>query len=153
MAERTFTQFDRFKAQMALLVPLLRRLRTELGEAAADTLVAEVLDGEARAQGERLAAAGRVDRQSMQLGVEAFAAGDALEYRAVGEAENEFGFDVLRCAYAEHLDKLGARDLGPLLACRADGPLAEGMGVGFERRQTLMTGGSCCDFRYKLGDA
>ena len=58
MAESNFTQFDRFKAQMALLVPLLRRLRAELGEATADALVAEVLDAEARAHGERLAAAG-----------------------------------------------------------------------------------------------
>ena len=151
MAESNFTQFDRFKAQMALLVPLLRRLRAELGEATADALVAEVLDAEARAHGERLAAAGRVDRQSMQRGVEAFAAGGALEYQTLGEDETEFGFDVRRCAYAEHLEKLGARELGPLLACRADEPMAEGMGVAFERRETLMSGGTCCDFRYQLG--
>ena len=88
-------------------------------------------------------------RTSVEPAAFAFAAGGALDYQTVGEGE--FGFDAQRCSYAEHLDKLGARDLGALLACRADGPMAEGMGVAFERRQTLMSGGPCCDFRYRLG--
>ena len=57
MAKGNSTQFERFKAQMAVLVPLVRRLREEFGEAKADALVGEVLDAEARTQGERLAAA------------------------------------------------------------------------------------------------
>ncbi|MAG97181.1 MAG: L-2-amino-thiazoline-4-carboxylic acid hydrolase [Alphaproteobacteria bacterium] len=151
MAESKFTQFDHFKSQMTLLVPLVRRLREELGEAAADDLVGEVLDAKARAQGERLAAAGRGDRHGMQRIFEAFAADGALEYQTLGEGETELCFDVQRCVYAEHLEKLGARDLGPLLACRVDGPMAEGMGIDFERSQTLMAGGPCCDFRYRFG--
>ena len=150
MAKGNSTQFERFKAQMAVLVPLVRRLREEFGEAKADALVGEVLDAEARTQGERLAAAGRGNRESIWRGAEVFAAGGAMEFETVSESESEFGFDVRRCSYAEHMEKIGATDLGPLLACGADAPTAEGMGIAFERRQTLITGGSCCDFRYRV---
>tara|TARA_R110002167_G_scaffold36601_4_gene115609 strand:- start:381 stop:821 length:441 start_codon:yes stop_codon:yes gene_type:complete len=143
------TQLERVKAQMEVLVPLVRRLRTELGQSRADALVKDALDAANRAHGEKLAARG-VDVQGMVQGLEAFAAGEALDYEVVERDDRRLGFDVKRCRYAEHMDRIGARDLGPLLVCGVDRPVAEGMGVDFERTQTLMQGAPCCDFRYAL---
>ena len=146
------TQFERFKAQMAVLVPLVRKLRTELGRERADALVAEAMDETNRAHGERLAERG-VDVEGLERGMAAFAAGGALEFDVTDRDDRRYGFDVRRCAYAEYMERIGARDLGPLLVCRADIPTAEGMGVGFERSQTIMEGAPCCDFRYRLKEA
>jgi len=143
------TQFERFKAQMAVLVPLVRKLRDELGREKADTIVADALDEANRAHGARLAERG-VSVDGLERGMAAFAAGEALAYEVVERDEARFDFDVTRCAYAEHMDRIGARDLGPLLVCRADIPTAEGMGVDFARSQTIMQGAPCCDFRYRL---
>ncbi|HZD25421.1 MAG TPA: L-2-amino-thiazoline-4-carboxylic acid hydrolase [Alphaproteobacteria bacterium] len=143
------TAFDRFKAQMSVLVPVVRRLREELGQERADALVTEALDEANRAHGRRLAERG-VDVASLARGMEAFADGDALDYEVLEQGGGRFDFNVHRCAYAEYLDRIGARDLGPMLACRGDGPTAEGMGVDFARTQTIMQGAPCCDFRYAL---
>jgi len=46
---------------------------------------------------------------------------------------------------------LGEPELGFLLACGADFPVAEGFGPDIEltRTQTIMQGDSHCDFRYR----
>lgn len=147
------TQFDRFKAQMALLVPMVRAMREEFGEAAADRLVTRVLDDVNRAHGARIATrAGDVTVDMLARGIAAFAADDALDYEVVEQDDQRFDFNVRRCRYMEHMEAIGARDLGPMLVCRSDIPAAEGLGVGFERRQTIMQGAPCCDFRYRLRD-
>jgi len=143
------TQYERFKAQMAVLVPLVRALRAELGEERADALVGAALDEANRAHGARLAERG-VDVAGLERGMAAFADGDALAYDVVERDDSHYHFDVRRCAYAEHMARIGARDLGPLLVCRSDVPVAEGMGVDFARSQTIMEGAPCCDFRYRL---
>jgi len=152
MSEKTrLTQYERFRAQSAVLVPLVRRLREELGRERADGIVAAVLDDIARRQGQKVVAGGRpVTVETMQHGLDAFAAGDALTYEFAEGEESRFAFDVTRCRYAEHLDEIGARDLGPLLVCRSDFPAAEAMGVELTRTETIMTGGRRCNFRYRL---
>src|SRR3989304_3082586 len=118
MSEKNrLTQYERFRVQAAVLVPLVRKLREELGAERGDGIVAAVLDGIARRQGEKVVGGGRpVTLDMMQHGLDAFAAGDALTYGFAERDETRFGFDVTRCRYAEHLDEIGARDLGPRLA-------------------------------------
>ena len=49
----------------------------------------------------------------------------------------------------------GATELGFLLVCSGDFPMAEGMGdaVELKRTQTIMQGATHCDFRYALKKA
>jgi hypothetical protein len=79
-----------------------------------------------------------------------YAAGDALDYRVREQSQDSFEIDVTRCRYAEFYKDLGVPELGFLLVCSADFPIAEGLGpdVKLARTQTIMQGASHCDFRY-----
>ena len=63
--------------------------------------------------------------------------------------DDHFDMNVTRCAYAELMERLGARDIGPLLICNADFAMAERAGLELERTQTRMQGAAHCDFRYR----
>jgi L-2-amino-thiazoline-4-carboxylic acid hydrolase len=59
---------------------------------------------------------------------------------------------VTGCRYARFYSEIGVPELGFLLTCSADFPMAEGFGAGVRltRTQTIMQGASHCDFRYAL---
>ena len=61
-------------------------------------------------------------------------------------------FDITSCRFAEFFRSLGEPELGALLVCQTDVDIAAagGSDVKFSRTQTLMQGGSCCNFRYKF---
>jgi L-2-amino-thiazoline-4-carboxylic acid hydrolase len=61
-------------------------------------------------------------------------------------------FDITSCRFAEFFRSLGEPELGALLVCQTDVDIAAagGSDVHFSRTQTLMQGGSCCNFRYKF---
>jgi hypothetical protein len=86
----------------------------------------------------------------MAAAFESFAAGDALDYEVLGKAPERFDVNVTRCRYAKFYEEIGAPELGFLLVCSADFPMAEGFGsdVQLTRTQTIMQGASHCDFRY-----
>jgi hypothetical protein len=48
------------------------------------------------------------------------------------------------------MDELGAADLGFLLLCEGDFATAEAWGLELTRTQTLTTGATHCDFRYRM---
>ncbi|MDP6345946.1 MAG: L-2-amino-thiazoline-4-carboxylic acid hydrolase, partial [Alphaproteobacteria bacterium] len=96
------SQFDRFRTQMAVLVPLTRALREKLGQEAADALVAEVLDEIARKQAAKQVADGQtMTVAKLQAGMRAFSADDALEYEELSDDDGAYDFDVRRCRYSE----------------------------------------------------
>ena len=74
----------------------------------------------------------------------------ALEIDVLTQTDEEFRFNVTRCRYAELYQALGIPELGAILSCNRDAALIEGFNpdVTFERTQTIMSGASCCDFRY-----
>lgn len=65
------------------------------------------------------------------------------------EVDDGFGFDVTRCVAAEFLQSLGMSDLCSQVICDQDVRSAIHHGVVLDRTQTLATGGSHCDFRYR----
>ncbi len=79
-----------------------------------------------------------------------YGAGDALDYHVVKQSEDSFEIDVTGCRYAQFYKELGVPELGFLLVCGSDFPMAEGFGpdVKLTRTQTIMQGASHCDFRY-----
>ena len=141
------------KIQAQVLVPLVKALQAELGEARANALVREALGDIYRRYGEEI---WRTKNEKnlgkiMASGLATFAREDALDYRVIEQSQDAFEFDVTGCRYAEFYKELGEPELGFLLVCSADFPMAEGFGpdIKFMRTQTIMQGASHCDFRYK----
>ncbi len=144
---------ERTKIQAQILVPLVKALRAELGEARADALVRRALGDIYRRYGEefwRAKPEKNVGKIMASLWA-AFARGDALDYRIREQSHDTFDIDVTGCRYAQFFKELGEPDLGFLLVCSADFTMAEGFGPDIEltRTQTIMQGASHCDFRYK----
>src|SRR5262245_10718059 len=143
------------KSQAQVLVPLVKALQVELGEARANGIVRKALGDLYRKFGEEWWRS----RGSQNLGdnmasaFRNFAASNALDYEVIKQTPDAYEINVTRCRYAEFYKALGIPELGFLLICTADFTLAEGYGpdVRLSRRQTIMEGASHCDFRYALG--
>jgi hypothetical protein len=145
---------EQVKIQAEVLVPLVRALQAELGEQRANGIVRKALSALYRQYGERWSRAQgtRNFGEKMAAAFDRFAAADALDYEVVKQAPDAFEVNVTACRYAKFYKEIGAPELGFLLTCDADFPMAEGFGAGARlvRTQTIMQGASHCDFRYVL---
>jgi hypothetical protein len=145
---------ERTKIQAQVLVPLVKALRAELGQARADAIVAKALGGLYRGYGE--AWARRRKSSNLIEGMaetvrEGWAADGALDYDVVKQDAETLAVNITGCRYAEFYKAMGDPELGFLLVCSADFPLVEGMGgLDLERTQTIMQGASHCDFRFAI---
>jgi hypothetical protein len=144
---------ERVKIQAEVLVPLVRAMRERLGPETADPIVREMVSGWAKGIGERLAAesASEGPLEKLADGLPFFAAGNAIDVDNVSLDAEELRFDVTGCRYADFFKSIGAEDLGYLLVCAMDYPLAKGFSDDMElnRRQTIMGGADHCDFCFK----
>ena len=147
-------QLEQVKIQAQVLVPLVKALRAELGEERADGIVRKALRDLYRKYGEAWwrAQEGSDLGKKMASAFDGFGAGGALNYDTLKQAPDAFEINVTECRYAKFYQAIGAPELGFLLTCGADFPLAEGYGgaVRLTRTQTIMQGASHCDFRYAL---
>jgi hypothetical protein len=145
---------EQIRIQARVLVPLVKALQAELGEARANALVREALGAQYRELGQRWwrqqGAANLGDKLAASF--ETFAAGDALDYEVVRQGPDAFDVNVTGCRYARFYQELGVPELGFLLVCSSDFAMAQGYGAGVQltRTQTIMQGASHCDFRYSL---
>jgi hypothetical protein len=141
------------KIQAQVLVPLIKALQKELGEARGNALVRRALGDVYRRYGEEFWRTKNETNigKAIASAFAAYARDDALDYNIIEQSQDAFAFDVTRCRYAEFYKALGEPELGFLLVCSADFDTAEGFGgdVKLTRRQTIMQGASHCDFRYK----
>ena len=76
----------------------------------------------------------------------------ALEIDVLEAAPDRLNFNVKRCRYAEMYREMGVGEIGDLLSCQRDGDFCIGYNaeINFTRTQTIMSGASHCDFRYRL---
>ena len=141
------------KIQAQVLVPLVKALRAELGEARANALVRKALGDIYRRFGDELWQSKTENNigKVMASGFATYARDDALDYQVIEQSEDAFAFNVTGCRYADFYKGLGEPELGFLLVCSSDFDLAEGFGqeIKLTRTQTIMEGASHCDFRYK----
>jgi len=144
---------EQARIQAQVLVPLVKALQAELGEARANALVRKALGDLYRGFGEEFWKA----RNDSDLGkavssaFKTYARDDALAYDVIEHTQDSFAFDVKRCAYAEFYKALGEPELGFLLICTADFATADGFGpdIKLTRTQTIMQGADHCNFRYR----
>lgn len=145
---------EQIKIQAQVLVPLVKALQAELGEERANAIVRKALGDQYRKFGDKWwrsqAASGAADKIAASF--DRFAAADALDYEVIKQAPDAVDINVTGCRYAQFYNQLGVPELGFLLVCSSDFPMAEGYGpeVQLTRTQTLMQGASHCDFRYAL---
>ena len=148
---------EQLKIQARILVPLVRTLQAELGEARANDLVRKALGDHFRRVGETIwkRPGERGLGEKMAAAFDYSGAGDALDYEVLAKTADAFDVNVTGCRYAAFYRELGAPELGFLLVCSPDFQFAEGLGGGVEltRTQTIMEGASHCDFRYRLKQA
>ena len=145
---------EQAKIQAQVLVPLVKALQAELGEQRANSLVRTALGDTYRRYGEEFRRTKADDNNLGMIMASAwatYARDAALDYRVIEQSQDAFEFDVVGCRYAEFFKELGEPELGFLLVCDLDFPIAEGIGPDIElmRTQTIMQGASHCDFRYK----
>ena len=141
------------KIQARVLVPLIKALQAELGEERANAIVRKTLGDTYRKLGEKWWQAQKADSlgDNLAAAFNMYAAGDALDYEIEKQSPDAFDVNVTGCRYAQFYRELGAPELGFLLVCSLDFPMAEGFGSNIEltRTQTIMQGASHCDFRYR----
>jgi hypothetical protein len=148
------TLLDRTKIQAEVLVPVYKALERQLGTDAARTIVRDALaDGFRQMARDWLEEAGGDTTAAFIRFGEYSSGGDPLVSEFKEAPPDEIVFDVTSCQYAQFFQALGEPELGFLLVCSADPPIAEEFGVRLERSQTIMQGASHCDFRYLLTPA
>jgi len=144
---------EQARIQAQLLIPLIKTLQAELGEARANALVRKALGDVFRRYGEEFWRGKNETNlgKAIASAFRTYARDDALDYRVNAQSQDAFEIDVTRCRYAEFYRELGEPELGFLLVCSADFMTAEGFGgdVELTRTQTIMQGASHCDFRYR----
>ena len=147
---------EEVKLQAAVLLPVLRALRTEIGKEKADRIVGESLRAWARDLYHRIGEAksgtprqkwDAVWAEDMRPRI-----GDAVEREMLKDDGTVREYNVTRCSYGEFFKALGEPELGGILLCDSDFHIADvgGSDVEFRRTQTIMQGAPYCDFRYRF---
>jgi len=144
---------EQAKIQAQVLIPLVKALQAELGEARANAIVRGALRDLFRGYGEEFWRAKNETNvgKAVASAFKTYARDDALDYEVIEQSQDTFAFDVKRCRYAEFYKELGEPELGFLLVCSADFDTAAGFGgdIKLTRTQTIMQGAPHCDFRYR----
>lgn len=134
-----------------IVAPLLQAMAAEFGAERVHAIARDVIRGIARDQGDELARThGGRSLPVLHGTLDRWTADEALTLQLHEVSDTSLAFDVTRCRYAEMYRELGIPELGAILSCNRDGALVEGFNpdVELRRTQTLMGGGSHCDFRY-----
>ena len=141
---------DRVKIQAEVLVPLIKELETNLGKDRAHELVRRSIgeffhDMASNWVAERGSLGAILEFCTVSLG------GDACDVEVREMSAEGMALDVTGYRYAKFFQQIGEPELGFLLLCSADFPVAESIpGVELKRTQTIMQGADFCDFRYRF---
>ena len=146
---------NRVKAQSEVLVPILKCLRTELGEKRANELVYGALrDWSREAFAEAASTKEGSGFEIWQAMDEELAAltGKDIAYETLKEDSDSLDLDVTSCKFAQFFKELGEPELGSILACEVDHHLTamSQQEVHLEIETRIMKGDQLCDFRYRF---
>ena len=151
MLELPIIELRRIEAN--IIKPIYEAMAAELGEEKARRILGAAIRNNAIEQGRTLAEAseGPTGIAGFAKLLERWTANDALRMEVLEQDDDHFDFNVVRCRYSEMYRDMGLGDLGALLSCNRDGAFCEGYDSRLEltRTQTIMSGASHCDFRYR----
>jgi L-2-amino-thiazoline-4-carboxylic acid hydrolase len=143
--------FEQVKAQAAVLVPLVKLLRQEIGVERANDLVGRALAEWARSIGKMLREIpAQTPLAKLKIAIEGLDAAGMQQTEFLAATDTRLDYNVRRCRAAEFYRSLGLEDLGYLLVCKLDESVMPALDakITFVREQTLMQGAAYCTFRF-----
>lgn len=150
--EVAISHLQRRKIEGRVLIPFVQALRDKCGENATREVVDATIRKLAAEEGARWAASyGQTTASLRQVAQELWAGGGSMDIDVVGESREHLDFNVTRCRYAEFYQELGLSDLGFRIHCNRDHAMMAGFNseLDLSRSQTIMEGGTHCDFRFR----
>ena len=137
-----------------IIKPIYEEMVIELGEEKARQILTTAINKDAVRQGSELAASTDLPNnlETFDSLMGRWSKGGALTKEHVHTSETRLEFNVTRCKYAETYAEMGLSHIGAILSCGRDGSLCEGYNpdVTLPRTQTIMSGATHCDFRFKI---
>jgi hypothetical protein len=150
--EVAISHLQRRKIEGRVLIPFIQALREKFGDEAAREVVDDTIRKLAAEDGARWAETyGKTTASLRKVAQDIWAGGGSLDVQILSESDDHLDFNVTRCRYAEFYKELGLTDLGFHMHCNRDFAMVVGFNGELElsRSQTIMEGGSCCDFRFR----
>ena len=143
----------RRRIEAAIIAPIYDEMRKAIGEAQAREILRCAIRRAAIEAGVEMAsrAEGGANLESFKSIQQLWTKDNALTIEVIDDAPGVFDFNVTRCRYAETYRAMGLGEIGDLLSCNRDGSFCEGYDprIKLTRTQTIMSGASHCDFRYR----
>jgi L-2-amino-thiazoline-4-carboxylic acid hydrolase len=143
----------RRRIEAAIIAPIYREMREAIGEIQARDILRRAIRRAAIDAGAEMAsrAEGGADLESFKAILPLWTKDDALTIEIIDDKPGVLDFNVKRCRYAETYRAMGLGDIGDILSCNRDGAFCEGYDprIKLTRTQTIMSGASHCDFRYR----
>jgi hypothetical protein len=142
----------RRRIEAEIIKPIYQILVREIGKERAQAVIGEAIENAAIEAGKNFAAQepNGADLQSFAALQYLWEKDDALQVKVINQDPQHFDYNVTRCRYAEMYHQMGLGEIGHLLSCARDSQFIVGYApdVELKRTQTIMSGASCCDFRY-----
>jgi hypothetical protein len=147
----------RRRIQAEVIKPIYEVMVREIGVERARAIIGEAITTDAIREGQAYAALepNGADIESFVRLQHLWEKDDALEVEVLASDKTRYEYDVKRCRYAEMYQEMGIGDIGHLLSCNRDSEFIVGYDdrVELHRTSTIMSGGSCCNFRYRVKEA
>ena len=150
--EIAISHLQRRKIEARALIPFIEACREKLGDGPTSELVSVAIRARSSEEGAKWAELLGGDVAGLRkLAETVWAAGGGMDIEVLEQTADRLAFNVTRCRYAEFFQELGLRDLGVLIHCNRDRTMVTGFSNDIElaRSQTIMEGGTCCDFRFR----
>ena len=137
------------------MAPLIDALSDAFGREEVLAIIRDTVIKIAHSQGQALADKHGISSDGFLDSLAAWRQDGALEIDIVNHTPTQLDFNVTRCRYAEMYKALGMEDYGAVLSCNRDLAVIDGFDnrVELQRDQTIMSGASCCTFRYDFSKA
>jgi predicted ArsR family transcriptional regulator len=148
---------DEIREEVRVLLPVLQAARAELGEERANSLIFNALRASRRELYKQIGARypgspkekwDVFNKMSMSRIRE-----NEFEFEVLKEDSEAFEFNIMHCKFAEFFQKIGEPELGVVLMCDSDFQVVDEVAspeVELTRTQTILQGGCCCDFRFRI---
>ena len=147
MSVKDLSHLELTKIFLRGAVPLIRDFQDEFGEEAVISLLKKRIE-----RYEERAEKDSNPEPDFENGVNAFkkfGEENGLTFDLISSDREHYKFNVTKCGYAELMEELDAKDLGPYFMCNWDFGEATSCGMKLERPNTIMKGDGCCNFHYK----
>lgn len=145
---------ERRRVEAKILGHVYQVLKASHGVAVGQKTIADAVRASSIEQASEMAADtdGGTSMETFVDLYELWTRGGALETAVHEQTETTYRFDVTRCQYAEMYREMGLEEIGHLLSCQRDGTFCEGYDkrLKMTRTQTIMQGGTHCDFSYRM---